>query len=104
MPWIAATTSFGLASIARITSCNDGPVIGLPNSVISAPAMKVRPAQASTMARTLPSCPAFSMPERIPSRTAADSAFTGGEFTVSTATPSCVVRSVTAFISVILGP
>ena len=93
---MAATTGFGAASMVLMTSCNEGSAGGRPNSVMSAPAMKVRAAQLSTMAWTDASAEAVSMACLMPWRTAADSAFTGGEFTVSTATPSCVVRSITS--------
>src|ERR687893_816864 len=53
---------------------------------MSAPAMKVRPAQAMTTALTAASAVARSSASRMPSRTAAERAFTGGEFTVMTAT------------------
>jgi len=67
---------------------------------MSAPAMNVRPAQISTMPRTAGSAAACAIPATMPWRTAADSAFTGGEFTVSTAMSPSSVRSVTAFTSV----
>ncbi len=61
---------------------------GLPNSVMSAPAMKVRPAQASTIAFTSGSAMARFMQSRMPPRTAALSAFTGGLVTVTMPTTS----------------
>jgi hypothetical protein len=70
---------------------------------MSAPAMNVRPSQISTTALTAASAIACCMPLTMPSRTCCDSAFTGGEFTVSTATSPCAVRSVTALIAPIVG-
>ncbi len=59
VPCNAATTGFGIASIAAMTSCRLGACGGLPNSVMSAPAKKVRPAQATTTALTAPSSRAW---------------------------------------------
>src|SRR3989475_12151377 len=59
---------------------------GLPNSVMSAPAMNVRPAQTITMAWTAESDMACLRPSSRPCRTCWLSAFTGGLLTVSTAT------------------
>src|SRR5437899_2614631 len=73
-----------------------------PNSVMSAPAMKVRPSQISTMALASDAMAALK-PSNSPSRTLAESAFTGGEFKVMTATSPSWVRVVTELISVILG-
>jgi hypothetical protein len=67
---------------------------------MSAPAMKVRPAQAMTIAFTAVSAVARSSASRMPSRTAAERAFTGGEFTVMTATSPSSVRSTTGLIAV----
>ena len=61
---------------------------GLPNSVMSAPAMKVRPAQVSTMPLIAGSATAALMHSRIPPRTAALSALTGGLLTVTIPTSS----------------
>ena len=80
---MAATIGFGEFSIATSTSCRPGGFGGLPNSVMSAPAMKVRPPQVSTMALTLLSAIASLMQSKIPPRTAALSAFTGGLSTVT---------------------
>src|SRR3990172_5201973 len=52
VPWTAATTGLAQPSMQSSTSWNPGSFWGLPNSVMSAPAMKVRPAQAITMALT----------------------------------------------------
>ncbi len=52
VPCIAAMTGFSLASMTAITSMVVGPCAGLPNSPMSAPAMKVRPAQTITIAAT----------------------------------------------------
>ena len=78
----------GLFSIAVSTSCRPGGFGGLPNSVMSAPAMKVRPAQVSTIAFTSGSAMALLMQSKMPPRTAALSAFTGGLLTVTMATTS----------------
>ena len=78
------------------------PCGGLPNSEMSAPAMKVRPSQISTMALTAGSAAACAMPSLRPSRTLADSALTGGELSVSTAMSPSRVRSVTALMAAIL--
>src|SRR5438876_7326674 len=59
---------------------------GLPNSVMSAPAMNVRPAQTITMAWTAESDMACLRPSSRPCRTCWLSALTGGLLTVSTAT------------------
>ncbi len=61
-----------------MTSFRFGPEGGLPNSRMSAPAMKVRPPPITTIASMPPSLPKASMPSLIPLRTAAASAFTGG--------------------------
>ncbi len=53
MPCTAAIVGFWILSIAAMTSARPGGFIGLPNSVMSAPAMKVRPAPVSTIASTL---------------------------------------------------
>jgi hypothetical protein len=50
VPWIAATTGLGEFSIISWTSKRLGPAMAPPNSVMSAPAMKVRPSQISTIA------------------------------------------------------
>ncbi len=82
VPWIAATTGFGLASSARTISCvvtGVGPPAGAwSNSRISAPALKVRPWQAITAARRMASCITRASVAISPLRTACDSAFTGG--------------------------
>ena len=94
-------TGFGLPSSAPWTSGSVAPCDGLPNSEMSAPAMKVRPAQISTIALTAGSAAACWTPSRRPSRTSADSALTGGELMVSTAISPSRVRSVTALMAVI---
>ena len=72
-----STTSCRLRSV--------GSTGGLPNSVMSAPAKKVRPSQISTMAPTAESPMAVSTALATPWRTALERAFTGGELTVMTA-------------------
>ena len=50
VPWMADTTGFGEPSIRSSTVWSPGSIGGLPNSVMSAPAMKVRPEQTMTIA------------------------------------------------------
>src|SRR4030081_1575133 len=88
---------FGEFSIRTSTSCRPGGFGGLPNSVMSAPAMKVRPAQVSTIACTSGSAIALLMHSKIPPRTAALSAFTGGLLTVTMAMTSRRSRLTTSF-------
>jgi len=57
---------------------------------MSAPAMKVRPAQTSAIALTASSARARSIPALMPARTAWLSALTGGLSTVMTATSPSV--------------
>src|SRR5512132_328813 len=83
---MAATTGLGQFSIRSSTDCSEGSVGGLPNSVMSAPAMNVRPAQVMTTARTAASEPACMRPSCRPWRTWRLRAFTGGLLTVKTAT------------------
>src|SRR3982075_3630517 len=64
---------------------------------MSAPAMKVRPAQVSTIACTSGSAIALLMHSKIPPRTAALSAFTGGLLTVTMAMTSRRSRLTTSF-------
>src|SRR3981189_2188396 len=85
---MAGTIGFGDSSIPVRTSCRAGGFGGLPNSVMSAPAIKVRPAQVRTIAFTSGSAIALFMQSRIPPRTAALSAFTGGLLTVTMPTTS----------------
>src|SRR5262245_26858748 len=83
---MAATTGLGEPSRRPRTSERPGSRGGLPNSVMSAPAMNVRPAQGRTIAWTwAPATPWF-IPSRSPCRTPWLSALTGGLLTVSTAT------------------
>ena len=85
-----ATIGFGHFSWMAFTSRSPGSFGGLPNSVMSAPAMKVRPSQTSATARTAGSAAARSTPSLMPARTAWASAFTGGLSTVMTATSPSV--------------
>src|ERR1700731_1969062 len=85
---MAAMIGFGEFSISVSTSCRPGGFGGLPNSVMSAPAIKVRPSQVSTIAITSGSAIARFMQSRIPPRTAALNTFTGGLLTVTMATTS----------------
>src|SRR5262245_55269780 len=75
---MAATISLSLASIAETTSGRCGGCGGLPNSLISAPAMKVRPAQSSTPASSVASAFSAVTTSTRPARMACDSALTGG--------------------------
>src|SRR5882724_8927220 len=93
VPWMADTTGFGELSIRSSTEWSDGSVGGLPNSVMSAPAMKVRPAHTMTIACTAPSAVACLIPSCSPFRTCWLSALTGGLSTVSTATRPRLPRS-----------
>ena len=68
----------GLPSMTSSTSWRPGSFGGWPNSVMSAPAMKVRPAQAMTTAPTPWSAAACRTPSRSPSRTPWLKALTGG--------------------------
>src|SRR5258705_2113572 len=94
---MAAMIGFGEFSIRVSTSCKPGGFGGLPNSVMRAPAIKVRPPQVSTIAFTSGSAMALLMPSRIPPRTAALSAFTGGLLTVTVAIPSRLSSLTTSF-------
>ena len=55
VPCTAAMVGFLMSSISEITSIRLGGCDGLPNSVMSAPATKVRPAPVTTIASTLAS-------------------------------------------------
>src|SRR3954469_19001799 len=94
---MAAITGFEQLSISAITSLSDGDCGGLPNSVMSAPATNVRPAHAITIAFTAGSALADFTLSKMPRRTAALSAFTGGELTVTMATSSWRSRLTTSF-------
>src|SRR5450631_613016 len=85
---MAAMIGLGEFSISVSTSCRPGGFGGLPNSVMSAPAMKVRPPQVRTIAFTSGSAMARLMQSKMPPRTAALSAFTGGLSTVTMAMTS----------------
>ena len=85
---MAAMIGFGEFSIGTSTSARPGGFGGLPNSVMSAPAMKVRPPQVSTIAFTSASAIAAFMHSKMPPRTAALSALTGGLSTVTMAMTS----------------
>ena len=98
VPCSAATTGFGIASIAAMTAARLGDCGGLPNSVISAPAKKVRPAQAITTASTPPSSAAWRNPSTSPARTSCFSALTGGLSAVTIAIRPSRRRSTLALI------
>ena len=76
-------TGFAIASIGSSRSISVGASIGLPNSLMSAPAMKVRPAQIITIALIAASADAASSPSAMPSRRTCESALTGGLSRVS---------------------
>src|SRR6202051_2018164 len=100
---MAATIGFGEFSMTVSTSCRPGGFGGLPNSVMSAPAIKVRPPQVRTIAFTSGSAMALFMHSRIPPRTAALSAFTGGLLIVTMATTSRRSSLTTSFTRFSLG-
>ena len=90
VPCRAATHGLVAASIASITSGRCGSSGGLPNSVTSAPAIKVLPAQAKITPMTPISASVFATASSKPWRTACDVAFTGGLSMVTVATPSSI--------------
>ena len=75
---VAVTTGLADASSAEQTSGRIGATGGFPNSVMSAPATKVRPAQARTIAPMSLSSLASAIALTTPSRTAWPAALTGG--------------------------
>src|SRR5262249_14506263 len=82
---MAAITGFGEFSISPMISGRLGGCDGLPNSVMSAPTMKVRPAPTSTIARVAASSRACVSVLNRPARTTCLSALTGGLATGMTA-------------------
>ena len=78
VPWMAATTGLVESSIAWQMSGVTGGTDGLPCSRRSAPAMKVRPAAASTIACTAGSPAARASASIVAMRMPCDVAFTGG--------------------------
>ena len=84
----AATTGLRHVSIAVITSGRGGGCDGLPNSEMSAPAKKVRPAQAMTSAFARSSAAPTAIASASPARTGWASALTGGLSAVTTSTSS----------------
>ena len=86
VPWSAATMGFCIASSAAATSPVNGFRRGLPNSLMSAPATNVRPAQASTAALSVSSASMLFAASTRPLRMACESALTGGLSIVTTAT------------------
>src|ERR1700720_309538 len=75
---MAATMGLGEFSTALMASCRLGDKGGLPNSVISAPAMKVRPSHARMPTLSSGSCASLVTPSMIASRTPTLMALTGG--------------------------
>src|SRR5271170_3862311 len=87
VPWMAAITGLPDCSTAFKILLKPGPrrvwpEVILPNSLMSAPAINVRPPPISTIAFTLSSLSNASTPARIPSGTPGLSALTGGLLTV----------------------
>src|SRR5580704_7717998 len=78
---MAATIGFTELSTALMASCSPGDSGGLPNSVMSAPAMKVRPSQARTPILSSGSRASFATPSIIAARTPTLMALTGGLLT-----------------------
>jgi len=83
---MAATTGFVQFSIFRHTSGSDGGCGVLPNSRMSAPAMKLRPAPTTSTAAAPLSASAASMAATRPRRTSTPRALTGGLSMVTTNT------------------
>src|SRR6202162_1598731 len=75
------------------------PEVSSPNSLISAPAMNVRPAPINTTALTVSSFSICATAAAMPAETAALSAFTGGLFIVTTAIPSIFVSCTRSLIN-----
>ena len=101
---MAAINGFEEFSIISWTSNKDGPFGSLPNSDMSAPAIKVLPSHMITIAWTSLFSIAFLIPISKPSLTFADRALTGGEFKVRTPTLSITSNFVTSLIAVIFFP
>src|ERR1700687_1260983 len=81
------------------------PEVSSPNSLISAPAMKVRPAPMKTTALTVSSFSICATAAAMPAETAELSAFTGGLLMVTTVIPSIFVSCTRSFmISVSMAP
>ncbi len=87
---MAATIGFVLLSSRRINDSRFGSAsaLGEPNSRMSAPPEKARPAPVMTMALTALSACAFSTPSAMPRRVSKPRPLTGGLFSVMTAMPS----------------
>jgi hypothetical protein len=75
---MAATMGFTELSTALMASCSPGDRGGLPNSVMSAPAMKVRPSHARTPILISGSWASFATPSMRAARTPTLMALTGG--------------------------
>src|ERR1700682_410432 len=81
------------------------PEVSSPKSLISAPAMKVRPAPMKTTALTVSSFSICATAAAMPAETAELSAFTGGLLMVTTVIPSIFVSCTRSFmISVSMAP
>ena len=91
---MAATTGLGQLSMASRARWMPGGAGGRSNSVMSAPAMKVRPVQISTAASTSSSAAMWAMASSSPRRTWWLKALTGGLSITATATePSVSTRT-----------
>lgn len=84
--------------MAAMTSGKPGAMGGLPNSEMSAPAMKVRPSHMRTTAFRFGVAAIWAKASTMPARKAAESAFTGGLLKVMTAMSSSLVRAVMGVI------
>lgn len=105
--WMAATTGLLLDSTALMTACSVGSCValGVLNSRISAPPEKALPAPVITMALTLASSPAFTMPSTMPRRVEWPRPLTGGLLSVMTATPSWTLYSAVMLVPLVMrGP
>ncbi len=85
--WTAATTGLSAFSIASMTVSRFGSakVLGVLNSLMSAPPEKALPAPVITIALTAASARAFFTPSKMPLRVACPRPLTGGLFMVMTA-------------------
>ncbi len=113
-PWQASATSSPLPSHCRASphdrpgrvldrrqdaSLTSGPSAGLPNSVMSPPAMKLRPAQEITIAATESSAEAAATASASPTRTALDRTLTGGQSMTIRAMPSTTLVETAGLLS-----
>src|SRR5262245_61454635 len=104
VPWIAATIGFGQSSIALISSRKlrsllRWPEVILPNSLMSAPAMNVRPPPIKTPPLIESSLMICSTAAAMPSGTPGLSALTGGLLTVMTPISPSRVKDTNSIIN-----